>query len=122
MEDPQFWKQIWDFFKSVVSNTLAPWINRLLPHLISPTVRMVRTHTPAVRRVAGNQARDVLAPLRGMPQHLRNPWLWPVFLAIPVGIGMETTQWGATVELAGGAQATVYLCVAAFLIVKSRLR
>ena len=96
MDDPEFWKQLWDFFKSVVSDTVAPWVNRALPYLVSPTVRMVRTQTPTVRRVASNQTRDVMARLRGTSQHLRNPWLWPMFLALPVGIGMETTRWGAT--------------------------
>ena len=56
------------------------------------------------------------------PSYLRNPWLWPLFLAIPVGIGMENTRWEEMVELAGGGLVIVYLCAAAFLIVKSKWR
>ena len=111
-------KQLYDFGKNVGSDSLAPWINRALPHLVSPTARMVRTHTPAVRRVAGNQVRDVLTFLRGIPQNLRNPWLWPAFLAIPVSIGMQATQWSAMVEVAGGALASLYIGAAIYFIIR----
>ena len=56
------------------------------------------------------------------PSYLLSPWVWPMFLVIPVGIGMEATRWGGMVELAGGALVMVFLCAAAFLIVKSKLR
>ena len=118
IDDPEFWKRIGDFLENLVSDTLAPWVNRFLPYLVSPALKMIRTHTPAVRRVAAGQAREVSGLIRQIPKHSRNLWLWPMLLTIPIGIGMEATQWGGMAELAGGALASVYVCAGAYLIVR----
>ena len=122
MDDPELWKPIWEFFKSVVSDTLAPWVNRALPHLVSPALKMVRTHTPAVRRVAGNQVKDVLTVLRGMLPYLRNPWLWPMVAAIPLCVAFGGTPWDETAGLALGALASIYVCAAMYFILRSSVQ
>ena len=111
-------KEIWDFVKSVTSDTIAPWVNRALPHMVSPTVKMARAHSPKVRRWTAVQVREILVSVREMPQILRNPWLWPLFLALTVGVGMEATRWAATVEVAGGAVVSVYACAALYFIIR----
>lgn len=63
-----------------------------------------------------------LALFREILPVVRCPWMWPMFLAIPVGIGLDGTRWGGTVEAAGGALATVYLCAAVLYIARGRLR
>ena len=117
-DDPELWKEMWDFIKSVTSDTAAPWVNRALPHLVSPTIRMVRNHAPNLRRVVAGQFTDTLVFVRGMPRLLGNRWLLPMTAAIPVGIGMEATQWGATAEVAGGALASLYACAAVYFIIR----
>ena len=118
MDNPEFWKPIWDFLENLVSDTLAPWVNRALPHLVSPTVKLVRTHTSRVRRVAAGQGREVMALLREAPQSLRNPWLWPLFLTLTTGVGMGNTRWAETVEIAGGAIVSLYVCAAVYFIIR----
>ena len=113
MEDLEFLSQLWDFIKSVASYTIAPWVNC---RLVCPTIRLVKPHIPKVRRVAAGQAREVVALLREAPRFLRNPWLWPIFLTITVGIGMEATRWAEMVEVIGGAAASVYACVRHLLL------
>ena len=75
--------------------------------------------TPERRADATRWFIGMLAFLRElMLPGLRNPWTWPLFLAIPVGIGMEFTRWAGMVELAGGALASVYVCAGAYRIVR----
>ena len=110
-------KQLWDFGKSLTSDSLAPWVNRALPHLVSPTLRMVRTHAPRVRRVAAGQAKEILDLVWEIPRRLRNPWLWPLFLIATVGVGIEYTRWDWTVEPARAVVGSVYICAAVYQFV-----
>ena len=48
----------------------------------------------------------------------RNPWTWPMILAIPVGIALEATSVAGLTQTAAGALASVYVCVGVYFIVR----
>ena len=110
--------ELWEFCKNVAAEiastltiavSLAAWQIRKSDSRAKCRAALVRSLAPA------------RAVIRAMSPVVRRPWMWPM-LAIPVGIGLETTRWAATVEVAGGALATLYLCAAAIYIVQGRLR
>ena len=114
-EDPQTWwpllKQIWDFGESVASDTLAPWVNRAMPHLVSPAFRMVRAHTPAVRRIASRQlasVRDALIDLLRIYRRNRIAQVGGVILVAGIALGETPAALWAPVVV--GPPLMLYLC------------
>ena len=114
-EDPNFWlnllKQLWDFGKNVVSDTLAPWVNRALPHFVSPTVRIARTHTPAASRFVRRELvsfGDALAELLRFSRRSRVAQVGSVVVVAGLALGeTPAAQWAPVVV---GPPLMLYLC------------
>ena len=118
-DDPEFWKQLWDFIKSVTSDTIAPWVNS---RLVYPTAVLVKPYIPKVRRMAAGQARDVLAFVREMPRLLQSRWLWPATATIPACVGLQAAFGLEVVAPAGGAVISIYVCAGAYFIIRGGIQ
>lgn len=53
MDEFDFLKQTWDFAKNLASDSAAPWVNRALPHLVSPLFKYVHPRLSLVRSGLG---------------------------------------------------------------------
>ena len=119
MDEGQVLAQIWDFLKSLASDSSAPWINRFLPHLIVPSIRRVHPIFQVIRSAVGTYRTTITSKIRGIAQSSRHPVMWPIPIVLLAGIAPENTQWGMTAQMAGGAVIFGYLTLIAYVWLRS---